>query len=91
MGTAGDYDSQRRVPVPPSKPFLNSLQTNSRRPSSPMTPLGSSSISPLPGSFCSDYSTSYPSSNGLLVTLSTSSRPTWLPASPLPALLFPKG
>ncbi|GMI69977.1 sulfate transporter 3;1 [Hibiscus trionum] len=28
MGTAGDYESQRRVPVPPPKPFLKSLQTN---------------------------------------------------------------
>ncbi|KAL4291043.1 hypothetical protein GQ457_14G012760 [Hibiscus cannabinus] len=26
--TSGDYESQRRVPVPPSKPFLKSLQTS---------------------------------------------------------------
>ncbi|KAE8694818.1 Sulfate transporter 3.1 [Hibiscus syriacus] len=28
MASAGDYESQRRVPVPPSKPFLKSLRTN---------------------------------------------------------------
>ncbi|KAK8497693.1 hypothetical protein V6N12_018811 [Hibiscus sabdariffa] len=28
MGSAGGYESQRRVPVPPSKPFLKSLQTS---------------------------------------------------------------
>ncbi|XVF38275.1 hypothetical protein REPUB_Repub20aG0086400 [Reevesia pubescens] len=28
MGTTGDYECPRRVPVPPSKPFLKSLQTS---------------------------------------------------------------
>ncbi|XP_022748964.1 sulfate transporter 3.1-like [Durio zibethinus] len=28
MGTIGDYECPQRVPIPPSKPFLKSLQTN---------------------------------------------------------------
>ncbi|XWS53938.1 hypothetical protein CRYUN_Cryun10bG0043700 [Craigia yunnanensis] len=28
MGTTGDYECPRRVPIPPSKPFLKSLQTS---------------------------------------------------------------
>ncbi|KAE8719543.1 Sulfate transporter 3.1 [Hibiscus syriacus] len=48
MGSAGDYESQRRVPVPPSKPFLRSLRTNLKETFFPDDPFKQFKNQPVP-------------------------------------------